>query len=323
LTNHGMLTLRDVFEAARILEKFLKHTPLIYSRGLSQELGCDVWVKLENLNPTHSFKVRGGIYYMYRKLDVVMKRGVVTASMGNHAQSIAYAGMIFGVDVNVVMPSWVSDVKKNTIKDLGARIITHGSYFDEAAVYAEHLAAKHDYVYIHAISEPLLYPGVATMHLEVSKELPDLDLVINPIGGGSGAIGACTVYKSIDPRIKVYGVQAEGAPAFYESIRLGRLVSKEGVSTRAEGLAVARAYEVPFSLLYGRIDDVVLVSDDEMEGAIRKLYRHVRQVAEHAGAAATAAAYKLGERIAGKKVVVMLTGGNIDESHLARILAAG
>lgn len=316
-----MITLRTVVEASQILERYLRPTPLVYSRGLSRELGCDVWVKLENLNPTHSFKVRGGIYYMYKMFEEVRRTGVITASMGNHAQSIAYAGSLFGVDVHVVMPSWVSDVKKEALQQLGAHVITYGNFFDEAALYAEALAREKGYRYIHAINETLLYPGVATMHLEVLRELPGVDVVFNPIGGGSGAIGACIVYKSVDPSIRVIGVQAEGAPAFYESLKQGRIVSRDKVETRAEGLAVAKAYEVPFSILRGRIDDVVLVSDGEMERGIRKLYRHVRQIAEHAGAAATAAAYKMSDSLAGKKVVLMLTGGNIDEAQIARILS--
>ncbi|MEM0481594.1 MAG: pyridoxal-phosphate dependent enzyme [Nitrososphaerota archaeon] len=316
-----MITLKSVIEASQILERYLRPTPLVRSRGLSRELGCDVWVKLENLNPTHSFKVRGGIYYMYKMFEEVRKTGVITASMGNHAQSIAYAGSLFGVDVHVVMPSWVSDVKKEALQQLGAHVITYGNFFDEAALHAEALAREKGYQYIHAINESLLYPGVATMHLEVLRELPGVDVVFNPIGGGSGAIGACIVYKTVDPSIRVIGVQAEGAPAFYESLKQGRIVSRNRVETRAEGLAVAKAYEVPFSLLYGRIDDVVLVSDGEMERAIRKLYHHVRQIAEHAGAAATAAAYKMRDSLAGKKVVLMLTGGNIDESQVVRILS--
>jgi len=309
-------------EASRILERYLKPTPLVHSKSLSRELGCDVWVKLENLNPTHSFKVRGGIYYMYRRFEEVRDKGVITASMGNHAQSIAYAGSIFGVDVHVVVPSWVSEVKKQSLHELGANIITYGSFYDEAALYAESLAAERGYTYIHAVNESLLYPGVATMHLEVLREVPDVQIVFNPIGGGSGAIGACIVYKSADPSIKVVGVQAEGASAFYESLKAGRLVSKDKVTTRAEGLAVARAYEVPFSILSGRIDDVVLVSDEEMEDAIRALYYSVRQVAEHAGAAATAAAFKKRGEIEGRRVVLMLTGGNIDAMQLSRILYA-
>ncbi len=320
-----IFTLRDVLEASEILYKYIKPTPLVYSRLLSRELGCDLYVKLENLNPTNSFKVRGGIYYIYKNYDEVRGTGVITASMGNHAQSIAYAGQLFGVEVRVVMPDWVSEVKKNSLRELGAEIITYGKFFDEAAAYAEELARKRGYKYIHAINETQLYPGVATMHLEVIKELSSVGQVFNPIGGGSGAIGACIVYKNFDPRIRVVGVQAEGASAFYESWRSGRLVYKESVNTRAEGLAVAKAYEVPFAILRDRIDDIVLVSDEQMEAAIRELYYAVRQVAEHAGAAALAAARKVKQSLEGskKKVVVMLTGGNIDAQQYARILSGG
>jgi threonine dehydratase len=320
-----IFTLRDVLEASEILYKYIKPTPLVYSRLLSREFGCDLYVKLENLNPTNSFKVRGGIYYIYKNYDEVRRTGVITASMGNHAQSIAYAGQLFGVEVKVVMPDWVSEVKKNSLRELGAEIITYGKFFDEAAAYAEALASKRGYKYIHAINETQLYPGVATMHLEVIRELSSVEQVFNPIGGGSGAIGACIVYKSFDPRIRVVGVQAEGAPAFYESWKMGKLVSKESVNTRAEGLAVAKAYEVPYAIIRDKIDDIVLVSDEDMEAAIRDLYYSVRQVAEHAGAAALAAARRVKQSLEDrrKKVVVMLTGGNIDASQYARIISGG
>jgi threonine dehydratase len=314
------LNLRSVLEASKIIYKYIKPTPLVYSRSLSRVLGCKLYVKLENLNPTNSFKVRGGIYYIQRNFEEVRKTGVITASMGNHAQSVAYAGQLFGVDVKVVMPSWVSEVKKDALKELGAEIITYGQFFDEAAAYAEELSRVKGYKYIHAINETQLYPGVATMHLEVAEELSSVEQVYNPIGGGSGAIGACVVYKSIDPKIRVVGVQAEGASAFYESWKAGRIIAKNGVSTRAEGLAVAKAYEVPFQILRDRIDDIVLVSDEEMEDAIRQLYHSVRQVAEHAGAAALAAAKKTRHQIEGKVVVIVLTGGNIDASQYTRIL---
>jgi threonine dehydratase len=312
-----MVSLEEVYAARKVISKYLKPTPLVYSRTLSRELESDVYVKLENLNPTHSFKVRGGIYYMAMMHN--RARGFVTASMGNHAQSMAYAGGLYGADVKVVMPDWVSPVKKQAVKDLGAEVITYGSYYDESAAYAKKLADEQGLVYVDPINERRLYPGVATMHLEVVEELPDVQLVINPLGGGSGAIGAVTVYKTIKPSTKVFAVQAEGATAFYESYVQGKLVSTEGVKTRAEGLAVARAYPTPFELLKGRLDGVVLVSDEEMERAVAKLFYAVRQVAELAGAASTAAAYKLGFK--NLKTVVMLTGSNIQPSQLAEILS--
>jgi len=315
----GMITLRDVYRARKIVSRYLKPTPLQYSKKLSKELGADVYVKLENLNPTHSFKVRGGLYYMSLMHDKV--KGVVTASMGNHAQSIAYSGSLYGVETTIVMPSWVNPLKKDAVTELGAKVITYGAYYDEAAAYAQHYAEEHGLVFVDPINEVKLYPGVATMHLEVVEELPTVETVFNPLGGGSGAIGAVTVYKSINPSVRVYAVQAEGAPAFYLSFKKGGLQSTDGVKTMAEGLAVAKAYDTPLQILKNRLDDVVLVSDEEMEKAVVKLYNTVRQVAELAGAASTAAAYKFSEKISGKTVVLMLTGGNIDHKRFAEILA--
>jgi len=312
-----MIGLDEVYAARKVISKHLKPTPLVYSRSLSRELESDVYVKLENLNPTNSFKVRGGIYYMSIMHD--RAGGFITASMGNHAQSIAFAGGLYGLDVRVVMPDWVSPVKKQAVEELGAEVITYGKYYDESAAYAKKLADRQGLVYVDPINEKLLYHGVATMHLEVIEELPDVQLVFNPLGGGSGAIGAVTVYKTVKPSTKVFAVQAEGAPAFYQSYVEGRLVSTDGVKTRAEGLAVAKAYQTPFELLRGRLDGVVLVSDEEMERAVAKLFYTVRQVAELAGAASTAAAYKLG--LKGLKTVLMLTGSNIQPGHLAEILS--
>jgi threonine dehydratase len=298
----------------------LKTTPLIYSRGLSMLVGCEIWVKLENLQPTRAFKVRGGVRFREDMVRKGEKRPVATASTGNHAQSIAYAGALFGVPVKIVMPNGVPQLKCDAIKALGAELIFHGDYFDEAREYAERLASQNNYLYVHPSNEPLLYEGVATMHLEIIEELPDLDVVINPIGGGSGASAACIVYKTVDPKIKVIGVQAEGAPAFYNSWKSGSIVSTKGVKTRAEGLATSQAYEVPFNFLKEKLDDVVLVSDPEMIQAVKTLFSTTGQVAELAGAASTAAALKIKDKLKEKKVVLLLSGGNIQPDQLAQIL---
>ncbi len=314
--------LREVLLAERVIRRYLNPTPLVWSRSLSREIGAEVRVKLENLNPTNSFKVRGGVYLMSVLAEEGV-RGVVTASMGNHAQSIAYAGSLFGVPVKVVMPGWVSRVKVEAVEELGAEVVLKGSYYDQSAEYAEALARELGYRYVHAIEERLLHVGVATMHLEVLRDLPEVEVVVNPIGGGTGAIGAVAVYKRMLPQVKIYGVQAAGADAFYKSFATGELVDLQGVRTKAEGLAVARSYPTPLRALRGRLEDVVLVTDEEIEDAIRKLYVSVRQISEHAGAASTAAAYKIRERIAGKKVVLMLTGSNIAPEEFARIIASG
>lgn len=313
-------TFRDICIARRIVSKYLKPTPLIYSRKVSRMLEADVYFKLENLQPTRAFKVRGGVYYMYRMRDEASRRGVVTASTGNHAQSIAYAGSLFDVEVKIVMPQGVPQVKIEAVKDLGAEVIIHGSYFEEARMYAEKLAEERGYLFVHSINEPLLYMGVGSMHLEVLEDLPDVEVVINPLGGGSGVSSGCIVYKTVDPTIRVFAVQAEGAPAFYESWRRGELVDLGRVSTRAEGLAAGRAYELPFMVLRGRLDDVLLVSDLEMERAVRIIFDAVRQVAELSGAASTAAAFKIRDLLRGKRVVLMVTGGNIEAEAFASIL---
>lgn len=312
-------TLRDVYKARKIISKYLPKTPLVYSKRLSRILNFDVYLKLENTLPTKSFKVRGGIYFTYVKKDEAISRGLITASMGNHAQSIAYAGKIFGTRVVIVMPHGITRTKVDALKDLDAEIVFHGKIFEEAREYAEKLAQEKNMLYVHAINEPLLYAGVATMHLENIEELPDLNVIINPIGGGSGASGAVIVTKAIDTKIKVIGVQAEGAQSFYLSWKTNTLVATGRANTIAEGLATSKAYELPFMILKDKIDNIVLVTDEEIKNAIKLLLEVEGIVAEPAGAAAMAAAYKLKEELKGLKVIVMVTGGNIDPKLLREI----
>ena len=320
MESNRLPTLHGVFEARRVISDYLKPTPLYYSRNLSRKLSCEAYLKLENLQPTRAFKVRGGIYYMSRQGSDVSSKVVITASTGNHAQSIAYAGSLFHVPVKIVMPSGVPELKQEAVRQLGAEIIFHGRYYDEAREYAESLALEEGYVYVHPSNEPLLHEGVGTMHLEVFEEKPEVDVVINPIGGGSGASGACTVYKTLNPRIKVIGVQAEGAPALYRSWKDGKIESVGPVTTSAEGLATATAYELPLKVLRGVIDDIVLVSDEDMKRAVKTIFLETGQVAELSGAASTAAAFKLKEHLTGRRVVLLVTGGNIGYQQFASIL---
>jgi len=305
-----------------VISKYVVRTPLRYSRRLSRLFGFDVYLKLENTQIMRSFKVRGGIHYMSVMGDEAIKRGVITASMGNHAQSVAYASLVFGARSTIVMPHGVSRVKVEALRDLGAEVIFHGKIFEEAREYAEKLAMDRGMLYIHPVNEILLYPGVATMHLENIEDLPDVDVVINPIGGGSGASGAVVVAKSVDPRIKVIGVQAEGAQSFYQSWLQKRLVSTGKADTIAEGIATSKAYELPFTILRDRIDNIVLVNDNEIIRAVKILAEVEGVIAEPAGAAALAAAVKLGSNLANKKVIVMVTGGNIDPEALVRYIQA-
>jgi threonine dehydratase len=314
-------TLQGVYDAKRVISLYLRPTPLYYSRRLSRILGCELYLKLENLQPTRAFKIRGGINYVNSIKQNAAGKIVITASTGNHAQSIAYAGSVFGIEVKIVMPAGVPQLKIEAVRDLGAEVIFHGRYYDEAREYAENLASREGYVYVHPSNEPLLHEGVGTMHLEIFEEKPEIDIVINPIGGGSGASGACTVYKTLNPRIKVIGAQAEGAPAFYRSWKEHSITSTD-VRTSAEGLATARAYELPFGVLHDLIDDIVLVSDEDMKRAVKTIFLATGQVAELSGAASTAAAFKMKEQLAGRKVALLLTGGNIQYDQLASILTS-
>jgi threonine dehydratase len=323
MSSERIPTLRDVYAARKVIGNYLKPTPLLYSRHLSKVMGCQLYLKLENLQPTRAFKVRGGINYMERMKQQAAGKVVITASTGNHAQSIAYAGSLFGIEVKIVMPAGVPEMKVAAIKELGAEVTTYGNYYDEAREYAEKLATQKGYLYVHGSNEPLLHEGVATMHLEIFEEQPGIDVVINPIGGGSGASGACIVYKTLDPRIIVIGAQAEGAPAFYNSWKEGVIKQTDRVNTAAEGIATAKAYQLPFKILRKALDDVILVSDDEMKGAVRTLFFATGQVAELSGAASTAAAFKIRDRLAGKKVALLISGGNIQPEQLAQILTNG
>ena len=315
-----MLTLRNVYRARRVIERYIRRTPIVYSRKLSRLLGFDVYLKLENLQVTRAFKVRGGVYYVLVNRDEAIKRGLITASTGNHAQSIAYAGGLVGAHTVIVMPHGVPHTKVEAVRELGAEVLFHGSVFEEAREYAEKLAREKGMLYVHPVNEPLLYLGVATMHLENLEDLPDVDVVINPIGGGSGASGAVIVFKTADPKVKVMGVQAEGAKSFYLSWRRGELVSTGQAKTIAEGLATARAYELPLAVLKNRLDDIVLVSDDEILDAVRKLFTLERIIAEPSGAAALAAAMKAHNNLKGLKVIIMVTGGNISSELLAKLV---
>ncbi len=313
-------TLRDVYKARKIIGRHLFRTPLRYSHKLSRILGFHLYLKLENTLPTKAFKVRGGIYYIYNKLDEALSKGVITASTGNHAQSIAYASNLVGARSVIVMPHGVSQVKVEALKELGSEIIFHGKIFEEAREYAEKLASEKNMLYVHGINEPLLYAGVGTMHLENIEDLPDVDVIINPIGGGSGASSAVIVAKSIDPDIKVFGVQAEGAKSFYLSWKNRRLMGTGMADTIAEGLATSQAYELPYKILKDKIDDIILVSDEELLKTIKLLIELESVIAEPAGAAALAAAIKIKDRLHGRKVIAMVTGGNISQELLEKVI---
>jgi threonine dehydratase len=313
-------TLSDVLSARRQIAPYLRPTPLYAYPALSELVGAETWVKHENHQPIGAFKVRGGVNLVSRLDDAERRRGVVTASTGNHGQSISFAGRLFGVRAVVCVPEGANPVKLASMRALGGELVEHGRDFDEARENAEALAAEHGYRYIHSGNEPHLIAGVGTHTLEILEEQPEIDIVIVPIGGGSGAAGACIAAKSIRSSIEVIGVQSEAAPAAYRSWASRSLV-EDRMATRAEGLATRVAFELPQQILWEQLDDFVLVGEDDLERAVLLMLEHTRNLAEPAGAAPLAAALQLRDRLAGKRVALILSGGNISPDHLREILA--
>lgn len=313
------VTLDDVYKARRVVGKYLPRTPLVTSPTLSRRLGFEAYVKCENTLPTGAFKVRGGINLISRLSEEEKRRGVITASTGNHGQSIAYAASVFGVKAIVGVPEGSNPNKVEGIRSFGASVEFHGSDFDEARVWVEEEARRKGYRYVHSANEPLLIAGVGTLYLEIMEELPDVNAIIVPIGGGTGAAAACIVAKTINPEVEVIGVQAEKAPAVYLSWKNKEMIETKSADTFADGLATRVPFELTLDILNRMIDDIVLVSDEEMKSAILTLLETTHQLAEGAGAASTAAAFKIRERLRGKKVALVLTGGNLTLKDLNAI----
>ena len=278
--------------------------------------------KHENHQPVGAFKVRGGVNLVSQLAPADRRRGVSTASTGNHGQSVAYAANLFGVHAVICMPEQANPVKVESMQALGAEVIFHGQDFDEAREHCEKQASEHGYRYIHSGNEPSFIAGVATCTLEILEARPDTEVIVVPIGGGSGAAGACVVAKAIRPSIEVIGVQSEAAPAAYRSWQARALVP-DATSTFAEGLATRTAFELPQQILWALLDDFVLVSEDALRTATRLMIEKTRNLVEPAGAASLAAVLGAPERFAGRKVSIVCSGGNISPAQLAELWPRG
>ena len=309
----------DVYRAKHVLEGQLPRTPLLLNPHISRELGCDLYIKYENLMPIGAFKVRGGVYLASTLSEDEKRRGIIGASTGNHGQSLAYGAKLTGARCVIAMPEEANQLKVDSMRALGADVEFHGANFEEARGWAEETAQRQGMRYVHHVNAPELITGVATLSLEIVEDLPDVDVIITPIGGGSGAIGHLTVAKALRPGAQVIGVQAAGAPAVYNSWR-ERKLQRGPIHTHAEGLATGYAYYVPVKKFIDKLDDMLLVTEDEISAAVIMLARFAHQVAEDSGAAAMAAAVKLGARLRGKKVAVVLSGGNMTLDGLRRVL---
>jgi threonine dehydratase len=314
--------LADVLAARQRIAPYLQPTPLYRYPAVDALTGARVRVKHENHQPVGAFKVRGGVNLISQLSADERRRGVIAASTGNHGQSVAYAANLFGVRAVICMPEQANPVKVESMQALGADVVFRGRDFDEAREHCEQLAAEHGYRYIHSGNEPGLIAGVATYTMEIVAAQPDTDVIVVPVGGGSGAAGACVVAKAVRPSIEVIGVQSEAAPAAYLSWRAGTLV-EDKTSTFAEGLATRSAFELPQQILRDRLDDFVLVSEDALKSATRLMIEKTRNLVEPAGAAALAAVLSAPERFAGRNVAIVCSGGNISPAQLAALWPPG
>jgi len=314
-------TCADVVAAAPVVHRYLRPTPLYEWRALSDLLGCRYLLKHENHTPTTAFKVRGGVYLVSRLPAEQKARGIIGCTTGNHGQSLAYACRLFGVRCVLVVPQGANPDKLDAMRALGAELVEHGRDFDDAREHCEELRHREGLRYVHSAHEPDLIAGVGTYALEIFDDVPAPDVVLVPVGLGSGICGTAIVAAARNPSTRVVGVQSDLAPAVTLSWREGRAVRTDTPGTFAEGMATRQPAEMTLAIMRRHVRDMVLVSDAQLREAIHLLLRVTHNLAEGAGAASTAAAFQLREQLAGKTVVGVLSGGNLDLRELARTLA--
>jgi threonine dehydratase len=325
--------LTDIYAARERVYRAMRPTPLLRHPLLAGETGLDIHVKHENHNPTGAFKVRGGLN-LIASLSESERRGVITATTGNHGQSIALACRMEGVPCTIVVPLGNNPEKNAAMRAYGAELIEHGKDFDEARELVEQMIGDGPSAgpgrpegvdgrrlrYVHSANEPMLIAGVGTYALEIFEALPDVDVILVPIGGGSGACGCSIVRSGVGSRAKVIGVQAARADAFTRSWRGTERVEGDKADTFAEGMATRVTFDLPFAILKRELDDVVTLTEEEIAEGVRLALRTTHNLAEGAGGASLAAAMKLRDRLSGKKVVCVMSGGNLDRATLARII---
>jgi len=313
-------TFHDVLLARRTIAPYLAPTPLHHYPQLDALLDATVFVKHENYQPIGAFKVRGGVNFMVHLAPEERARGVVTASTGNHGQSVAYAAQLFGVRAVIVVPEGANPVKVQAMRAYGAEVVFHGADFEASKRHCLTLEKEQGLRFISSGDEPLLIAGVATHTLEILEAQPDIDVIFVPVGGGSGCAGACLVAHTINPHIQVIGVAATGAPAGFLSWQT-HTEQTAPIVTRAAGLATGAPFLMPQQILWAHLADFILLEDDEMIEAVRLYLEKAKTLAELAGAAPLAAALRKKASLAGKRVALILSGGNASLEELALSLA--
>ena len=316
-----MLTLDNVYRASYVLKEVVRKTDVIYAPKLVP--GTDLYLKTENLQVTGSFKVRGSYYKMSKLTAEEKARGVIACSAGNHAQGVALSAQKNGIKAVICLPDGAPISKVEATKSYGAEVCLVEGVYDDAYRKALSLRDEKGYTFIHPFDDEDVIAGQGTIALELAEQLPDLDAVIVPIGGGGLIAGVAFTLKSLNPRVKVYGVQAQGAPSMYRSVKDGQIEQLSSVSTIADGIAVKRPGDLTFELCSKYVDEIVTVNDDEIAAAILTLMEQHKLVTEGAGAVAVAAAMFGKLDLKGKKVVALLSGGNIDVTILSRVIHRG
>ncbi len=319
-----MLSLDKVYHASYVLKDVVRETDIIYSPTLSAQSGCSLYLKTENLQVTGSFKVRGAYYKISQLTEEEKSHGVIACSAGNHAQGVALASQKFGIKSVICMPDGAPISKVEATRSYGAEIVLVPGVYDDAHNYAEKLREEKGYTFIHPFDDTDVIAGQATIGLETINQLKDIDAIVVPIGGGGLISGVAFAVKSLNPAIKVYGVQAAGAPSMLESIKHKKIETLPSVSTIADGIAVKEPGEHTFELCSRYVDKIVSVTDDQVSAAILALIEKQKMIAEGAGAVALAAVmFNKIPDIKGKKVVCLISGGNIDVTILSRVINRG
>ena len=316
-----MLTLKNFEEASEIVKRVTNETKLVYSDYFSEKTGNKVYLKPENMQFTGAYKVRGAYYKISTLTDDERARGLITASAGNHAQGVAYAAKCFGVKATIVMPTTTPLIKVNRTKSYGADVVLYGDVYDEACEHAYKLAEEHGYTFIHPFDDPAVATGQGTIAMEIIKELPLVDYILVPIGGGGLATGISTLAKMLNPKIKVIGVEPAGANCLQESIKAGEVLTLPSVNTIADGTAVKTPGKVIFPYLKENLDDIITVQDEDLVTAFLDMVENHKMVVENSGLLTVAALKDLG--VTGKKVVAVMSGGNMDVITMSSVVQQG
>ena len=316
-----MLTLDKFEEASERVKKVIQETKLIYSDYFSSSTGNKVYLKPENMQYTGAYKLRGAYYKISTLSDEEREKGLITASAGNHAQGVAYAAQRYGVKAVIVMPTTTPLIKVNRTKSYGAEVVLHGDVYDEACEYAYRLAEEHGYTFVHPFDDLAVATGQGTIAMEIFKELPLVEYILVPVGGGGLAAGVSTLAKLLNPKIKVIGVEPEGASCMQASVEAGKVVTLPGVSTIADGTAVKTPGKTIFPYIQKNLDGIVTVADDDLITAFLDMVENHKMIVENSGLLTVAALKKIG--VTGKRVAAILSGGNMDVITMSSVVQQG